>query len=202
MSISTKNDDKKKPKSTTMWQYNGFFLGECANFNLEKANLPENSLFDVNQGYLTHKDGKKCYYTDVYIIAQTMPLAHQPKDIESYVCKDDEVKILRALYKPENGKFLGIDYCIALITVQEDPDEQFSNYGYVKSDSKALYSTVKSKIRSSFKATCFTFLKNWFEGGVLSEEDYSKVFFYLPSTVDRGEEINKYMTSVFLRPLI
>ena len=59
MSISTKNDDKKKPKSTTMWQYNGFFLGECANFNLEKANLPENSLFDVNQGYLTHKDGKK-----------------------------------------------------------------------------------------------------------------------------------------------
>ena len=39
------------------------------------------------------KDGKKVYYTDVFILAQIMPLAHQPKDIESYEPKDNEVKI-------------------------------------------------------------------------------------------------------------
>ena len=32
------------------------------------------------------------------------------------------------------------------------------------------------------------------------EQDRSEVFFYLPSTIDRCEEINKYMTSVHLRP--
>ena len=202
MSISTKKEDKKKPTAITIWTYDGFFQGECSNFNLEIANLPENTLFYVNEGYISYKDGKKCYYNDIYIVAQIMPLAHQPKDIESYECKDDKVKILRALHDPENGKFLGIEYCVALITVREDLDEQFFDYGYVKSDSKTLYLTVKNKIPSSFKATCFGFLKNRFEAGALSEQDYSKVFFYLPSTVDRCEEINKYMASVFLRPFI
>ena len=100
-----------------MWSNDGFFQGKCSNINLEKANMPENTIFYVNQGYRTYKDGKKCYYNDIYIVAQTMPLTHQPKDIESYECKDNKVKILRALYNPENGKFLGIEYCVALITV-------------------------------------------------------------------------------------
>ena len=54
-----------------------------------------------------------------------MPLAHQPKDIESYDCKDDEVKILQAKYDPATGKLLGIEYCLVLITVKNDPEEQF-----------------------------------------------------------------------------
>ena len=54
-----------------------------------------------------------------------MPLAHQPKDIESYNCKDNEVKILRVKYDPANGKFLGVENCVALITVKNDPEEQF-----------------------------------------------------------------------------
>ena len=54
MSISAeKKKDEKKPKSVTMWEYNRFFLDECSNFNLEKANMPENTLFYVNQGYLS-----------------------------------------------------------------------------------------------------------------------------------------------------
>ena len=107
---------------------------------------------------------------------------------------------MRPLYDGDSGKFLGLEYCIALITVKDDPDEQFFDYGYLKSESKNLYCTVKNKIPSSFKATCFGFLKNQFEGEVLIEQDRSEVFFYLPSTIDRCEEINKYMTSVHLRP--
>ena len=202
MSISTEKKDERKPKAVTMWSNDGFFQCECSNINLEKTNMPENTIFYVNQGYRTYKDGKKCYYNDIYIVAQIMPLAHQPKDIESDECKDDEVKILRALYDPKNGKFLGIEYCVTLITVREDLDEQFFDYGYTKGKSKRLYSTVKNKIPSSFRATCFGFLKNQFEGGVLSEQDFSKVFFYLPSTMDRCEEVKKYMTSVYLRPFI
>ena len=129
-----------------------------------------------------------------------MPLAQQPKDVDSYVCREDEVKILRTLYDRDSRKFLGLKCCVGLITVKDDPDEQFFDYGFVNNDSKNLYCTVKIKILSSFKATCFRFLKNPFEGGVLMEQDHSEVFFYLPSTVDRSEEINKCMTSIHLKP--
>ena len=39
-----------------------------------------------------------------------------------------------------------------------------------------------------------------FEGGAFTEQGFSEVFFYLPSTVDRSEKINKYLTSVNLKP--
>ena len=52
-----------------MWANNGFFADECSDFSLEKANLPENTLFYVNQGYQSYKDGKKCYCNDIYIVA-------------------------------------------------------------------------------------------------------------------------------------
>ena len=54
-----------------------------------------------------------------------MPLAEQPKDIESYECEDDEVKILRLLYDKETGKFLRIEQCVAQITVRDDEYEEF-----------------------------------------------------------------------------
>ena len=39
-----------------------------------------------------------------------------------------------------------------------------------------------------------------YEGGAFSEEHFSQIFFYLPSTVDNSEKINKYLTSVHLKP--
>ena len=39
-----------------------------------------------------------------------------------------------------------------------------------------------------------------YEGGVFSEQKHSDIFFYLPSTVDRNEKINKYLSSVNLKP--
>ena len=129
-----------------------------------------------------------------------MPLAHQPKDIESYVLNDDEVKILRSRYDPVSGEFLGTEYCIAVITVRNDPEEQFFDYGYSKDNSKTLYSTRKVKIPSSFKSTVFGIYKNEYEGGAFSEELCSRIFFYLPSTVDRNQKIMKHLTSVYLKP--
>ena len=45
---TTKKDEEKKPESVTMWTRNSFFANECCDFSLEKANLPENTLFYVN----------------------------------------------------------------------------------------------------------------------------------------------------------
>ena len=63
-----------------------------------------------------------------------------------------------------------------------------------------LYSIKRVKIPSSFKTTCFGGHKNQYEGGVFSEEDFSRLFSYLPSTIDRCEEISKYLISVYLKP--
>ena len=79
-----------------------------------------------------------------------MPLAQQPKDIESYELNDNEVKILRARYDPISSKLLGIECCVALVTVRNDPEEQFFDYGYHKENSKVLYSTRKLKVSNSF----------------------------------------------------
>ena len=117
MTVSTVKGEETAKKSIHMWENFGYFGTKSCEFSIEKANLPENSVFYINQAYQSFKDGKEVYYTDAFIIAQIMPLAQQPKDIESYELKDDEVKILRPRYDPVTGEFLGIEYCVALITV-------------------------------------------------------------------------------------
>ena len=67
-----------------------------------------------------------------------MALAHQPKDIESYKLTEDEVKILRPRYNLTTGEFLAIEYSVGIITVRNDPNEQFFNYGYNKENDKVL----------------------------------------------------------------
>ena len=198
-SLST-NSSEKKPESVSMWKDFGFFGSETCELNIEKVNMLENTLFYVNQGHQSYKDNKKVYYNNIFIIAQIVPLAHQPKDIESYVLNDDEVKILRSWYDPVSGEFLGIEYCIAVITVRNDPEEQFFDYGYSKDNSKTLYSTRKVKIPSSFKSTVFGIYKNKYEGGAFSDQLSSRIFFCLPSTVDRNEKIMKHLTWVYLKP--
>ena len=42
--------------------------------------------------------------------------------------------------------------------------------------------------------------KMQYEGGAFDEENNSKFYFYLPATADRNEKINKYLTSVKLKP--
>ena len=41
-----------------------------------------------------------------------------------------------------------------------------------------------------------------YEGGVLDREKHSNIYFYLPSTVNRNEKINKYLGSVHLKPFV
>ena len=63
-----------------------------------------------------------------------------------------------------------------------------------------LYSTRKLKVPNSFKTTIFGQHKLQYEGGAFDEQKFSKLFFYLPATVDRNEKINKYLTSVHFKP--
>ena len=135
----------------------------------------------------------------MFIIGQIILLAQQLKDIDVYEPKEDEVKILRPRYDPVSGEFLGIEYCLGLITVCNNPQEQFFDYGYNKDNAKVLFSTQKLKIPSSFKTTIFGQHRMQYEGGAFNG-DFSQLYFYLPSTVERNEKINKYLSSVNLKP--
>ena len=58
----------------------------------------------------------------------------------------------------------------------------------------------KMKIPNSFSATIFNRHRIQYDSGALLDKDFSKIFFFLPSTTDRVEDINMYMNSVNLMP--
>lgn len=74
VTVSTDKKDNDK-KSQNLWPNFGCFESQSRDFSIEKANLPENTIFYISQGYQSYKDSKKVYYTDVFIIGQIRPLA-------------------------------------------------------------------------------------------------------------------------------
>ena len=65
MTVPTLNLKERTKKST-----------ESCDFSIEKANLPENSVFYVNQGHQSYKDGKKsllCRYLHNWTINAVGP---------------------------------------------------------------------------------------------------------------------------------
>ena len=54
------------------------------------------------------------------------------------------------------------------------------------------------KIPSSFSTTVFSRHRIQYESEAFGESDFSGTFFFLPSTVDRIEKINRYLGSVNL----
>ena len=76
----------------------------------------------------------------------------------------------------------------------------FSTTDSIKTTQNCCSPQKKIKIPSSFKSTVFSIHKTQYEGGVFSQQNFSEIFFYFPSTVDRNEKINKYLTSVYLKP--
>ena len=64
--ISAEREPQKK-NSVDRWGKNDFFSSQVCDLSMEKANLPEMTIFYGNQGYLNYKDNKKIYITSTYI---------------------------------------------------------------------------------------------------------------------------------------
>ena len=164
--------------------------------------MPENTLYYINQGYLsTVKNGDLTMYNHNFILGQLMVAANQPSDISNYECNSDEVKLLTCVYDNDTGEFKGIREKIAFIVLRGDENEIFFSYGFDSNKEKILYSTSKQKIPDAFVSTSFK--KHFHE--VLNEkrdsENSSQLFFYLLSITDRKESINKWMGNVNLTPI-
>ena len=199
MTTSGSSSDEKV-SGERVWKENGYFLEVKPEMNIEKVNIPENTLLYINQGFIsTVKNGDLAMYVHNFIIGQLLVAANQPDDITTYSCKENEVKLLTCVYDLESGKFKGLRLMLAYIIIRGDDDEVFFSYGYSKSKSTVLYSYSKQQIPDTFISTSF---KKHFQEVVneKKDEDYSHMFYYLPSISDRKEEVNQYKSNVSLVP--
>ena len=198
--LMLKSEPQNKLSGEQIWKKNGFFKDVRAQLSLEKVNIPENCLIYINQGFLsTVKNGEIAMYLDNFIIGQLIIAANQPKDIESYVCSPNEVKLLSPVYELESGQFKGIRKQMAFIVLRGDSDETFLSYGFDKTRSKTLFSYSKQQIPNAFVSVAF---KKHFEQIMSGDRDESSALFYfLPSLSDRKEEINQYLNNVSLTPV-
>ena len=89
---------------------------------------------------------------------------------------------------------------LGYIMVKGDPQEHFLDYGYSKQNSKILHSHYKKCIPSSFNRTFFNRHRIQYESGAL-QTTYSNIHYFLPSTTDRVEEINRHMGPINLLPI-
>ena len=198
--LMTTSGSDEKVSGERVWKENGFFSEVKPEMNIEKVNIPENTLLYINQGFIsTVKNGDLAMYVHNFIVGQLLVAANQPDDITTYSCKDNEVKLLTCVYDLESGKFKGLRLMLAYIIIRGDDDEVFFSYGYSKSKSTVLYSYSKQQIPDTFISTSF---KKHFQEVVneKKDEDYSHMFYYLPSISDRKEEVNQYKSNVSLVP--
>ena len=142
-------------------------------------------------------------YHHNFIIGQVIVAANQPVEIDEYVCKDNEVKLFTCMYDLQTGEFLGLRCEVAFIVLTGDDRELFLSYGFDTDTDKAsvLYSPSKQKIPDAFIS--ISFKKHYSE--IMNErrekEDFSTLFYYLPSITDRKEEINQHHNNVNISPV-
>ena len=82
--------------------------------------------------------------------------------------------------------------------VRGDEDELFLSYGYNEEKSMVPFSSCKQALPNIFQGSSFKKHNQMLLNG---NDDFSKLFFYLPSSTDRKEKIDKFRENVQLHPI-
>ena len=191
---SEKSPIEVKQNRTYVWPKFGFFNEQNCDFCLEKGNFPELTMLYLNQAYLIYKDGKKIFYADLFIIETR-------EDFDNHMLQPNEAELIRPKYVVVSGQFFSLVETLGYLTVRGDVHESFFDYGYSKKNSKVSLSTQKMKIPNSFSGTMFGQYKMKYEAWAILDSDFSWIYFSLPATTDRIEEVNQYMNPVSLNPI-
>ena len=138
--ITSKNEEKTPNKN--IWQKNGLFMNIRSNFNIHKKDFSENTLVYINRGQILIAKKELVIYNDDF--GQVIPLQNPPADLNKYICKENETKMLLPLYDTANGEFKRIKKTLVYIILRGDKDETFFNYGYSEEYASILYSYYNS----------------------------------------------------------
>ena len=99
---------------------------------LENKDIRENCLFYINQSYLsTVKSGEINLHHDNFILGQLIVAANQLAQIETYSCKENEVKLNTCLYDLTTGEFKGLQTELAFIMLRGDNNQSFISDGLI-----------------------------------------------------------------------
>ena len=185
MLISLKDDESKITE--TLWKGNGFFNEQRSDLTITKPNFPENTWVYVNQGSISTVKGGHAVHLEFVIIGQLMPIANPDTklDLEKHEFKDHEALLFVPVYNIVTGMYSGLTKTLAHITLRGDVNERFDSNGYSKEKSTLLYFVNKHPLPNIFHCTAF----KQHHGFLLDENqkraEFSNMFMFLPSTLDR-----------------
>ena len=174
----TDNESKGNEK---IWKDFGFFGNQRAELTILKANFPENCLVYVNQGQLSIvKGGEKAIHLDFIVLGQIMPAANADPSInlDTYVCKDNEVIVYCPVYNKSTGLYGGLTKKLGYITLRGDLNERFFSYGYQKEKSSLFFSSMKTELPNVF--SCTSFKK------------------HLPFLINQNQDVEKFSSLFFI----
>ena len=132
MMLSIK-DDKGESSTERVWRENGFFGNQRTDLTTVKANFPENTLVYVN-GSTTPVMGGHAMYPDFVILAQILPVANPPPEInlDTHKFQENEVLIYTLLCNTENGLYRGLTKKLGNIILRGDTNKTFFSHGFDK----------------------------------------------------------------------
>ena len=197
--------ENKDSNTENIWKKSGFFKDQRIDLTIPKANFPENTLCYVNQGTVSQVKDGEAIYLEYVILGQIMPQNWSNPDptidLDNYEFKDNECLLYVPLYNTETGLFKGLGKRLGYISLRGDKIETFYSYGYDKERSKLLYCTMKQRLPNIFQCTSFKKHKDFLIQEKLNESNESSLFLFLPSTLDRKEDILQFKSSVNLHPI-
>ena len=121
-----------------LWKKPGLYGEKQSDFSMEKVSTPENTLFYINQAYLTLQKGENIVYADHFILGQVIPAANIPSDVSTDKSRPDKVKMVFALYDVATGDFKGLEETMGPIWSRGDPKEVLYYHGLDSNKFKML----------------------------------------------------------------
>ena len=198
MKLLLMTDDKAAVGMELIQKLGRLFGDQKGEFTINKPKFPESTLIYANQrSILTLEGGDHAIYLDYVVLGQLICAKHLSEDFDTYDCKPDEVKLYVLIYNNKTGEFKGIQNWLVYIRVRGDEDEMYLSHGYDEDKSGVLYSNVKQILPNIFQSTFFK-KHNPMLLDQRALQEYSKLFFFLPSTTDRKEKINQFQKNVSL----
>ena len=129
-------------------------------------------------------------------MGQLLVAANQTENINEYVCKKNEDKLIVCLYNKSTGEFQGLSFQLAYIILRGDKEKSFFSYGVNNKKSTVLYSEAKDRIPNAIILTRFKKHYHEIMNEIRHNEESSSLFFFLPSITDRKEKINQFRDNV------
>ena len=181
----------------------GFFNEQRSDLTITKPNFLENTLVYINQGSISTVKRVHAIYLEFVILGQLMPVANPDLQInlENHQFKDHEACLFVPIYNKATGMYGGLTKKLAHITLRGDVNERFYSNGYNKEKSALLYCVNRQPLPNIFHCTAFKQHHGFLLDENQKKSEFSKMFLFLPSTLDRKEKFLQWQDHVHLHPV-